>query len=955
MQVSTITGGRYELVSRILQSRDVEYFRARAEGLGGFEKQVLLKRVPDAPGNDAARKRLGREAVACSKLSFHAIAGVYDVYHEAGHLYLAMELVDGVGLDELMSLLRTSRSSLPLTAWMALAAQLLDAIDYIHKARDPVNGARLEIVHRDLSPDHIMVDRSGVLKLVGFGRCQVAGEEGEPLDRLTPWSPPELLSRSQASPASDLYSAACVLYELHTLEPLALESVLTGRPVTLSSAQVESRLALLRGEAEPLRAVLRRALAAQPQDRARSAGELVASLRAGKRTATASTPPNQVLRQLVERALEQRARELTDQGRPLDPPLGDVEPGAVIETIGWHPWRGDGSAPFRIDMDSFDEDLDPEDASLFEDPPVAEPAPPSPRPAKTVNLAEPEYTGEHRIPSMLEVSRDRSLLATSPGISVLSEETDVGDSTETQRSEPTGFDWAFSVPRMVARGASAPEGHRPGVLKAGALARPSQATKAESRADASVEARIEARVEPTDVRPRKAGPSAPAGASAPAGQDTVGYPAPPSDLGRPPPAPRSEKLQARAPRLPSLPMPGRALELPPDVVRVPPAQPQGMPPVQPQAVPHVMPQPMPQLMPQLMPQPMPHVMPQVDPALSLRPSEDPEPPTHVNVIPLWGGFARTPGLVERTDASAKVMSSALHELMPDRTLNGFPAGNQATGPAALASEPLLTKPQAHAGPVHEETSLLPPPAPLPEPSTRILELDSPEAPAASFGTHSETTCELTIDDLEPADGHSVRTSASVQAPAALLELIVLSQRAVVRVPLLGQGFNIGRSHRCDVVIVDDQVAPFHASLRHEDEGWMLRACPGESLHVGPHTIAQVRLTAGASCQLGPITLVVAPVASSPAPALSYERLCEELVREWPDLASQDVLLQEAGLRLSDTQRLLPPEKLWKELLEHFQNGADSRPLRRLLEVLSNHDPAEAWLQSALRTLRSLER
>ena len=118
---------------------------------------------------------------------------------------------------------------------------------------------------------------------------------------------------------------------------------------------------------------------------------------------------------------------------------------------------------------------------------------------------------------------------------------------------------------------------------------------------------------------------------------------------------------------------------------------------------------------------------------------------------------------------------------------------------------------------------------------------------------------------------------------------------------------------------------------------------------------QLLLAPGTSCQLGPITLVVAPTASSPAPALCYESLHEELVREWPDLASQDALLQEAGVRLSEEQRRLPPDKLWRSLLEHFQNGADSRPFRRLLEVLSTHDPAEAWLQTALRTLRTLER
>lgn len=411
MHVSTASSVRYGLLNRLHYGQGSEFFRARSEGAHGFEKVVLLKRLSMRPSSDnfstagqaatrylypppspdRLRRRLAREAVVCSRLSFHNVVGVYDFYQQGDHVCLAMELVDGVGLDAILDLRRRLRQPIPPHALIALASQLLDALDYLHKARDSATEKKLEIVHRALSPDHILLDRCAVVKLVGFSYAQLAGEEPEKLELISRYTAPEARHRPRLTPAADLYSVAAVLYELFTLSPLVQEA----QSAPLSATALDAALRRLPAEAMAIAPILRRALLPTPEERYRSAGEMVAALRAAKKGPPSDVPPGQVLRSLVEEVLFQSPAE-PDKVEEEESELElDTSEGLLVDPSGWQPWSANGHNPFRLDTDLPDSDLDADEEALFGELELDEAAAGATRRRMhTVNLAGPEYTGD---------------------------------------------------------------------------------------------------------------------------------------------------------------------------------------------------------------------------------------------------------------------------------------------------------------------------------------------------------------------------------------------------------------------------------------------------------------------------------------------------------------------------------------------------------------------------------
>ena len=316
MQSPDVRTGRYTLVAQMHDGDAAELFRARVDGVCGFEKFIMLKRLPPELAQDeAARRRFIRQAVICSKLCHHNVVGVYDFYQEGGGFYLAMELVDGTSLATLLSHQRHAQQAFSLTATLSIVLQLLDALDYIHKARDPISYARLELVHRDLRPDNVMVDRSSVTKLIGFGHCHVEGNEDE--ERIDPpsrYASPESLEGERPTTASDIFSAGALLFEMLTLKPLIPESATSLEEIRRAHQDVDTRLELVPSAFQAIRPILKRALAGDPTDRYPSACVMSRDLRTHQWPVTGVLSPDQVIREAVE-----SARQWDEDRRTVDP------------------------------------------------------------------------------------------------------------------------------------------------------------------------------------------------------------------------------------------------------------------------------------------------------------------------------------------------------------------------------------------------------------------------------------------------------------------------------------------------------------------------------------------------------------------------------------------------------------------------------------------------------------
>ncbi len=213
--------GRYALERRIASGGMADVYLARQIGAFGFAKNVAVKVLKSDISGDADHVRMFlREAMVAAEFKHPNLVQVYEVGEEGGRLYLAMELVRGVSLATIMQNLATRKRSIPIP----LAAKIArDALEGMAHAAEAVNaeGQPLKLVHRDLSPQNILVDVSGVVKVVDFGIARAetrAGRtQGAQIKGKFGYMAPEQWNASAEIDArADLFSLAVVLYETST-------------------------------------------------------------------------------------------------------------------------------------------------------------------------------------------------------------------------------------------------------------------------------------------------------------------------------------------------------------------------------------------------------------------------------------------------------------------------------------------------------------------------------------------------------------------------------------------------------------------------------------------------------------------------------------------------------------------------------------------------------------------
>jgi serine/threonine-protein kinase len=166
--------GRFEVLGRISRGGMADVYRCRVRGIGGFEKIVAVKRIRAERASDPDFVTMFLdEARLAGNLSHPNIVQVFEIGEASGHPYLAMEYVDGPTLSQL---LREARRSDRL-ALGPLVKILGDVAAGLHHAHSAVgaSGEPLGLVHRDVSPQNILVSREGVPKLLDFGVAKANG------------------------------------------------------------------------------------------------------------------------------------------------------------------------------------------------------------------------------------------------------------------------------------------------------------------------------------------------------------------------------------------------------------------------------------------------------------------------------------------------------------------------------------------------------------------------------------------------------------------------------------------------------------------------------------------------------------------------------------------------------------------------------------------------------------
>lgn len=212
--------GKFTLLEKIGQGGMADVYLAEAN-YNGLRKIVALKRILQALSSNAHFQDTFRyEAELSMELNHPNVVQVFEYGQTASaesepvHLYMVMEYVDGV---DLMKLIRKSRESKPLPLGLSayIIAEVLRGLDYAHRLVGP-DGRLLELVHRDMSPQNILLSREGAVKVTDFGIAKALGhneEEGILRGKLHYMSPEQ--ARTEAVDCrSDIFAVGLILYEM---------------------------------------------------------------------------------------------------------------------------------------------------------------------------------------------------------------------------------------------------------------------------------------------------------------------------------------------------------------------------------------------------------------------------------------------------------------------------------------------------------------------------------------------------------------------------------------------------------------------------------------------------------------------------------------------------------------------------------------------------------------------
>lgn len=269
------TFGKYQILERIATGGMAEIYKARLEGIGGFQRTFAIKRVlPHLSQNAEYVAMLVDEAKVAGLLSHANIVQILDLGQVEGVWYIAMEYVHGPDLGTALARCRSKAIELPLPHTCFIAIELLKGLEYAHN-RQVMRGGRqvpLNIIHRDVSPPNILLSTQGEVKLTDFGIARASLKAMETASgvikgRYDYMSPEQASGSRELDHRSDLFSVGVVLYEMLTgVHPFRTESELTtAERIRIGSYRPASEVNP--GVPFPLETIVDRALRADPNER----------------------------------------------------------------------------------------------------------------------------------------------------------------------------------------------------------------------------------------------------------------------------------------------------------------------------------------------------------------------------------------------------------------------------------------------------------------------------------------------------------------------------------------------------------------------------------------------------------------------------------------------------------------------------------------------------------------
>ena len=276
--------GKYYLLERINVGGMAEVFKAKAFGVEGFERLVAVKRIlPNIAEDEEFIAMFIDEAKIAVQLQHANIAQIFDLGKVDDSYFIALEYVLGRDLRAIFDRLRQRNEVMPFAQACYCVMQVCEGLDYAHNKRD-AQGRELHLVHRDISPQNVLVGFEGEIKLIDFGIAKAAGKASKTqagiLKGKFGYMSPEQVRGLPIDRRSDIFSVGIVLYELLTGERLFMGESDFSTLEKVRNVEILPPSSYNRDIPEELERIVLKVLAKDPEDRYQNAIDLHDDLQA---------------------------------------------------------------------------------------------------------------------------------------------------------------------------------------------------------------------------------------------------------------------------------------------------------------------------------------------------------------------------------------------------------------------------------------------------------------------------------------------------------------------------------------------------------------------------------------------------------------------------------------------------------------------------------------------------
>ncbi len=281
--------GKYYLLERINVGGMAEVFKAKAFGVEGFERLLAVKRIlPNIAEDEEFITMFIDEAKIAVQLNHANIAQIFDLGKVDDSYFIALEFIHGKDVRGIFDRCRASGENMPIAQACFIIMKVCEGLDYAHNKRDAA-GREIGLVHRDVSPQNVLISYEGEVKVIDFGIAKAAGKASKTqagiLKGKFGYMSPEQVRGLPLNRGSDIFSVGIVLYELLTGERLFIGESDFSTLEKVRNVEILPPSTYNRKIPEELERIVLNTLAKDPEDRYQHAIDLHDELQAFMYTA----------------------------------------------------------------------------------------------------------------------------------------------------------------------------------------------------------------------------------------------------------------------------------------------------------------------------------------------------------------------------------------------------------------------------------------------------------------------------------------------------------------------------------------------------------------------------------------------------------------------------------------------------------------------------------------------